>query len=266
MYSLKRALFGSLALGLPLLLLARPSGRPSFWELSAQAKEVAPVYEQALRNRVEQFYSLMQLSRFADAEVYVTEATRQNFIDQPKGPFLSFEISTIKFEAKANATPDKAEVTVQQEVFVPPAPAPIRATSVTTWIRIGDTWMLQAPKVDIPTFTKLFDRKPKGPRPPPPPVEVKFDKESAEMGKVTRGQKGFAHFKFKNISDHPVSLEINTYCDCLTVKNLKPEYKAGESGEITVELDSTEFLEEYMQTIMVKTLPGTAETRLLISG
>jgi hypothetical protein len=247
-------------------LLLSPNLLPSSGRIEAQRKDAAPGYEQALRARVEGFYGLLQVGKYVEAEAYITEASRQNFRDWPKGPFLSFEITAFKFETKQSGTPDRVQVTVEQQVFVPPSPAPVAAQSITNWLRVGDTWVLDAPKVEIPTFQRLFDRKPKPGRAAPPPIEVKFEKDRASMGNISHGQKGTVHFAFKNISDHTVSLEVNTFCECLVVKNLKPEYKPGEVADLTLELDSTEYLEEYAQTIIVKSSPGGAQTNLLVSG
>ncbi len=252
----------SLSIGLAGILLVTAPAVSFPCQISAQPQGV-PAYEQALRDRVNKFYGLMRLGRFDDAEAFITDDTKPNFREEPKGPFLSFEIVGIKFETQGSAGPTRARVTVSLEIFTPPNPQTVSRQAITPWIRAGDTWLLESPKFKNADFRDLTKS---APRKPLPPVEVKFEKDRFAMGNVIRGQKATARFAFKNISDHPVSLEVSTFCDCLVVKNLKAEYKPGESGEFTVEFDSTEYLDEYAQTIVAKSSPGGAETHLLITG
>jgi hypothetical protein len=86
------------------------------------------------------------------------------------------------------------------------------------------------------------------------------------MGKLAIGEKGVSLFRFKNVADHPVSLEVSTFCDCLVAKGLKKQYLPGESGELRLDFDSTNYLDDYAQSIFVKSHPGGITTKLLITG
>jgi hypothetical protein len=44
------------------------------------------------------------------------------------------------------------------------------------------------------------------------------------------------------------------------------EYKAGESGELVIEFNSTGYPEEYKQTVVVQTNPGMGKTYLEVDA
>jgi len=97
----------SFSFGLMGFFLLNPSAF-SVATASAAKQEATPAYAQALRSRVEQYYSLMQLARFEEAEALVAPASRDNFRRMPKNPFLDCEIGGIRFEPKDSTAPEKA--------------------------------------------------------------------------------------------------------------------------------------------------------------
>jgi hypothetical protein len=229
-----------------------------------QSGQSLPPYEESLRARVQQYYGFLQLGKFAEASTLVTRGTRENFQNTHKGPFLSFTLDAIHFDPAGSTAPRKAAVTVQLEVFPFGAVSTLHAPETTNWTRVGEIWYLEAPPPHVATFEELT----KGGKQAKtaPPDEIKFTTFKSDMGKLKIGEKGVSIFPFKNTSDHPTTLEVTTYCDCLLVKGLKKQYQAGETGELRVDFDSTNYLDDYAQTIFVKTLPGGASTRLLITG
>src|SRR5207247_688180 len=106
-----------------------------------------PLYEQSLRTRVDQFYADLQMGKYADAEKLVTDATKANFRERRKNPFLSFGLDAIRFDPPGSSAPQKAEVTVKLEVFTPGSTVPIRASETTNWVANANTWELEQPKV-----------------------------------------------------------------------------------------------------------------------
>ena len=227
-------------------------------------EQAPPLYEQSLRTRVQQFYSYMQLSQYADAAALVTKATRDNFQNTHRNPFLSFSLGTIRFEPAGSPAPKKAEVTVDLQVFPFGATATLHAAEATAWVQEGNNWYMEAPKPHVATFEELT----KGGKQAKPeaPEEIKFATLQRDMGKLAIGEKGVALFAFKNSSNHPVTLEVTTYCDCLVVKNLKKQYQPGESAELRLEFDSKNYLDDYAQSVFVKSLPGGTTTKLLVNG
>jgi hypothetical protein len=213
---------------------------------------------------VQQYYSYMQLGKFGEASAMVTKATRNNFLNTHKGPFLSFEFSTIRFDPADSANPQKAEVTVQLETFPFGAVAPVHSPETTAWILEGKAWYLEAPEPHVANFEKLFEGGKQAK--PAPPEEAKFTAFNSDMGKLAVGEKGSAVFQFKNIANHPLTLEVSTYCDCLKLTNLKKQYQPGETAELRFTFDSTNYLDDYSQTVFVKTGPGGATIRLLVTG
>jgi hypothetical protein len=248
----------SLAVALVLSFASCPSsaGTPS---------EQTPAYEQSLRARVQQYYGYMQQGKYTEAATLVTKATRDNFQNTHKGPFLSFNLDTIRFDPPGSPSPKKAEVTVMLETFPFGSVSTLHSPETTNWVRLGEIWSLEAPPPHVATFEELTKGGHPGQR-QAPPDELKFTSVKSDLGKLKPGDIGVALFPFKNVSDHPVSLEVTTYCDCLVVKNLKKKYQPGETGELRLDFNSTNYLDEYAQTIFVKTSPGGVVTRLWITG
>ena len=96
---------------------------------------------------------------------------------------------------------------------------------------------------------------------------MKFGGHRFGLGLMKNGEKKVARFPFTNPTDHLVTItQVATGCECLTVKDFKKEYKPGESGELVIEFDSTNYPGLYAQTMVVKTSPGDATSYLLVEG
>jgi len=99
----------------------------------------SPEVENALRERVDQFYSLFQKGRFREAEQFVVEESRDAYYAARKVRIMGYKIRSLNIEPDL----DEAQVMVACEMMVPMAssrPLPVPLTS--RWKRIGGEWYL----------------------------------------------------------------------------------------------------------------------------
>lgn len=216
--------------------------------------------EQALRGRVEGFYSLMQVARWSQAEAYVAQDSLENYRDQSKKPFLDFEISSIQLDPGG----ESATVTVQMTFFTMYSPQPLTLPRSTRWRLVDGDWYVEVPKPDPAAMSKVFSSKGKGSS-PRPPEELKFEGHRYGLGVLQPGEVKVARFPFTNVTDHVVTIsEVILGCECLKLKTEKMSYEPGESGELVIEFDSTGIEYQYGQSVMLKTAPGDRTTYLTI--
>lgn len=220
---------------------------------------------QALRTRVEEFYSLLQSGRWTQAESYMTEDSLEDFRNQSKNPFLKFQIDSIKMD------PDGLNASVLVRLQFPTGipPTLVEAPRTTRWRQVNGVWRAAIPTSDPNVLQSLFMATSRNvsSAQKPPPEELRFKGHRYNLGTIPPGQVKQARFPFTNVADHVVTLaEVLTGCKCLQVKTVKKAYKPGESGEVVIEFNPAGFEHNYEQTIVVKTDPGSLTTYLTISG
>lgn len=241
---------------LVVLAVACPRG------LALPAGEQPAELEQALRQRVQEYYSLLQLGRWTQAEAYVTEDTREEYRNQNKNAFLGFSIAELAVDPDGS----EAKVTVQIHFFTGISPQPVASPRRTHWrLEEDGLWYVEIPKPDPRVLDGVFG----GPKREytPPPEELKFEGHRYGLGRVERGQIKQARFPFTNVTDHVVTLsEVLTGCECLQDKTKKREYQPGESGELVIEFNPEGYQRDYIQTILVKTNPGDVTSYLTVAA
>ena len=229
-----------------------------------QGLPVSPIVlapQERLRQRVEQFYALMQLGHWEQAEAYVVPDSRENFRKQPKNPFLGFKLESLDVDADGQS----ATVRLQMEVVSTMSAGVVAVPQTSHWMFIDRQWYLAVPDPanQGKNFQALFSGK-EGPA-APAPEELKFKGSRYALGKLQPTEIKVASFPFTNVTNHVVTLtSVETYCPCLQVKSGKKEFKPGESGDLVIEFNPAGFSREYMQTIVVKTDPGDLTTRLMV--
>lgn len=71
-------------------------------------------------------------------------------------------------------------------------------------------------------------------------AKITFENTTHNFGDVSQGDKVTHAFKFKNSGDQPLVISnVLATCGCTATKWTKEPVKPGESGEITVEFDSS---------------------------
>ena len=68
---------------------------------------------------------------------------------------------------------------------------------------------------------------------------LEFETEEISLGKVTKGDKVDSAFKFTNVSDEDVVIELVSTCECTEANWPKSTIKPGETGEIPFTFDSS---------------------------
>lgn len=69
--------------------------------------------------------------------------------------------------------------------------------------------------------------------------EFKFEKETIDYGKITKGSEGKRKFVFTNIGDAPLIIQrVQSSCGCTVPKKPEKPVMPGEKGEIEVSYDT----------------------------
>jgi hypothetical protein len=220
----------------------------------AAAQAVSP--SDALKKRVQEFYSLLQRGRVSQAESYITPDTLEIFRTLSVNPFLGFEVDSIEIGADGKS----ADVLVQILYQPPMAPQPFKYPRKTAWRLEGDQW-LQV----VPELNEFQSQQPTAGK--PGPEELRFAQKTANLGILRQGDKREARFSFTNVTDHPVTItSVDGSCPCLRLLTDKKTYAPGETGELVLEFDSQDYLRAYSQTVVVRTDPGNGRTELLVKA
>ncbi|HEV2495143.1 MAG TPA: DUF1573 domain-containing protein [Terriglobia bacterium] len=232
---------------------------------SGAATESAEV--DALRKRAQDFYGLMQLARWDQAEGFISADTRENFHKAQKSPFLGFNVGSV--EVAPGGVDATVEVTMQIVTSNVAAPGPINVPQKSRWRRVDGVWYMIVPPPENSgaQLGNLFGKGAPKSQVAPRAEDLKFKGHRYILGKIGSDQLQTARFPFTNVTDHVVTLSsVVTGCDCLEVKTTQKEFKPGESGELDVQFNPKGFEREYMQTIVVKTDPGGVTSHLTVGA
>jgi len=239
--------------------------RPASAQTVGAGAGAASAEADALRKRAQDFYGLMQLGRWDQAEGFISADTRENFHNAQKSAFLGFEVGSV--EVAPGGEDATVEVTMQIVTSNVAAPGPISVPQKSHWRRVDGVWyMVVPPPANAGTqLGSLFAGSAVKSQVAPRAEELKFKGHRYILGKIGKDQVRMARFPFTNVTDHAVSLSsVVTGCDCLEVKTTKREFKPGESGELDIQFNPKDFEREYLQTIVVKTDPGGVTSHLTV--
>ena len=157
--------------------------------------------EEALRTRVEQFYSALQQGDKRQIEKYLTKDSKPLFRIQPMNAVQGYQIQSIQLEPDGKA----ASVVVQVPYSTPMLPRPIAMPRITRWRLINRVWYLELAKPDPHAQQALFGVPPtkvQPPSSPPASKDLKFESVWCGLGRVQGGQPKLARFTFTNVSTH----------------------------------------------------------------
>jgi hypothetical protein len=214
--------------------------------------------EKGLQDRVAIFYGYLKDHRKTEAERYVTKDTLDDFRLMPVGDFLAAQIDGMKISPDGKT----AEVGIVLTISQANLPAPFAMPRKTNWRLDSDGWKIVIPKQGMTSSTEMMFRSNTKSKP-----DLVFVKPVQDLSPIKQGEKKIARFAFSNSSDHPVRvLAMLSDCDCLSLKSPKKTYAPGESGEIEVEFDSSNFKYAYAQTVVVVTDPGEQKVNLLVNA
>lgn len=229
---------------------------PAATTVQGQPSEAA---EQALRKRVEEFYSRWQVAKWGETEAYVTEETKENFRRLPKKPVLDFRIESVKLDPEGDA----ATVVTMVKALAAMFPAMTEMPRTSRWRLLEGVWYIEIPKT---TLNPLAVPGAPGDE-APPPEELKFKGHRYHLGQIGPQQVKVARFPFTNVTDHVVTItEANTGCPCLRVLTEKKVYQPGESGELAVEFNPSGYRYDFGHTFVLVTDPGGRRTLLTVTA
>src|SRR5262249_46256111 len=186
--------------------------------------------EKVLRQRVAEFYTLMQGRQTAKAETYITTEGRERFRSQESGAFLAFRLVSVDMQPDGK----NADVVVEMTVLASMVGGMVPFQRNLHWQVEDGEWRLAMPQTSVGGNDSLMGMG-KGLEPQAAPEELKFQAHTFGLGIMKHGGHKEIRFPFTNSSDHTVKIsQIATGCDCLAVKTKQMEYKKGESGEIVL--------------------------------
>lgn len=96
-------------------------------------------------------------------------------------------------------------------------------------------------------------------------AKIEFEQMEHDFGKIEKGSKVTATFKFKNSGTETLNIkDVTTSCGCTSAKPSKTSYAAGEAGEIPVTFNSGRFSGTITKRVTIitndKTTPRTVLT------
>jgi hypothetical protein len=106
---------------------------------SSPFRKAPPEVEEALRVRVERFYSLFKEGKFRQAEDSVTEESKDLFYNSPKKALMGFEVVSLTFNDEFT----EANVLVNVDTMFPLMGAtPFKVPVAGKWRWVNDDWFL----------------------------------------------------------------------------------------------------------------------------
>ncbi len=96
--------------------------------------------------------------------------------------------------------------------------------------------------------------------------EFKFEKETHDFGKISKGKPVTVEFKFTNVGDEPLIISaVEPNCTCIIVKFTSTPVKKGETGTIDVTYNAADAI-PFSKAITVKSNARTPVKLLYIKG
>jgi len=230
---------------------------------AAYGYQTPSVEEQALRTRVEQFYTALQEGDWLKAEGYLADGSKPIFRQESKQKLDSFEIKTIKIDPSG----ETATVVVELPVSFPNAPGMKPFEKTTRWRLVNKVWLAELPKPDPQASPSLSHAMHDDVNFRLPAASARRSKAlefaitTDNIGEMRAGHPAVARFRFKNSSSQVVRLtDVQLGCDCLKLTTSQREFQPGESGTLEFDLDTSgmqvSVREAFSQTVVVKTEPG----------
>ncbi|MBI1352948.1 MAG: hypothetical protein GC160_01290 [Acidobacteria bacterium] len=232
-------------------------------QLQQLARSAPPEVDEALRQRVEGFYTHFQKGEFRQAENYLDEESKDAFYNAKKNRIMAFEVKTIKWAEDFRS----ANVLVACHTIVPMlGSAPLAVPLASDWRYHDDSWFMHLTKKedvemseDAPVKATPFGQMQAGQEvvPPggfrPPPQAPRPTIESlAEMYQVSADA-----VRFPAAADEPVTRQVKVKNN--SMGKLKIERYTRDIPGIEVSVDQPEFDSGVDATISFTYHPETAK-------
>jgi hypothetical protein len=244
----------ALAVSSPLVAQSKPAGASP---PAAQKKAApAPNPEQALRARVEKYYSLLQAAQMDEAKKLVSADSRANFNAQPNSRVMAHEIQSVSLAPDGKT----ASVQVRTQSLGGAAPGPVILSMDTKWKLVTGVWYLSlggsaATPMSPGTGVSAL------------PPEIKFDSADLSLGTVTADHVEERRVGFTNISDHPLTIEVlPTGSPLFTASVTKTTLQPKEKAELITRFNAVGYYGVFGQTVTLKTQPGGRLAQINVTG
>lgn len=218
--------------------------------------------QENLRERVNKFYGELKRNRWDKAAAYVIESGKPTFESQDRGKIYDYIVDSIKISPGEKS----ADVVISCKViasfvgflFIP---------RETRWKFEAGDWFYDPDDFPQPLYTRFAESQKAIAAKGKP--EVRFDRESIDFGVAAKGKTVALRFPFSNQSGKEVKVEqiyLPKIENFMTDKTKVTGLKAGEKGEIVVDLNTSELLREVEATIFVEFQPVNEIFALKVKG
>ena len=96
--------------------------------------------------------------------------------------------------------------------------------------------------------------------------KMKFEKMSVDFGKIKTGDSPSFTYKFKNVGDKPLQIELVSACDCTSTEHTISEVQPGEEGFVKATFVSTRAEKEDHKKPLHKTVTIILKQNHPVSG
>lgn len=235
------------------------------------AAPVDPAEIERLKQRVNRYFRAVHARQFTKAREFVLPRSRDAAASRPgRTRITDFNIIDMKLEAGGRS----AVVTIKREVMAAGLAGQASVKEKFRWKKQEGEWFLDPadpPKTTAEIFREYYYAKraararPKPGR-TPPPLEVEFKKTVFDFGLATQGDVVRPRFSFRNLGSEAIVIEEIYGPEWLPNRTESPLIPAGKTGEIQMELNTSQLHQDFTQDIFVRFEPIRELVKLRIKG
>jgi Protein of unknown function (DUF1573) len=264
-------MYRKLKFSAPLVMLAASTVFLLFaFRVQSRSEEKAP---DKLNQRVTEFYNAIRTNQMDKATQYVVEKARDSFRSQSHGKFLAFEITRVEMEQGGQS----AIVELSFKVLIATIVRQIYVPDRTRWKLVSGEWFYDPEDMPPQLGDKMkeyyYDKQPPADAKSPKTKStgrslVPFERDFIDIGLVERGKILNLRFPFTNQSSQEIKIEEFYFRDAPFLKSTttRTEFKPGEKGEISVDLDTSELSGPLDHAFFVEFQPIKEMASLRIKG
>jgi hypothetical protein len=212
---------------------------------------------ETIKQRSQQFYTFLKNNQMGEASKLLVKAQRGSLNSGQQNSLLDFKVGEIRLEK------DNKSALVQMffTMPMPMMPKPVMTERWMRWTLEGGKWCLDlegSPKTVADHLDgardRMYARMQKNSK--EPPLKIKIEKTSIDLGRVTMGKLETVRFPFVNQYDQELKIEkvfapTDFFKDLTETRLIKP----GDKGEIVLEFDPSKGSFDFESTILVEFEP-----------
>jgi len=240
------------------------------FQLGGRSEEKA---SDRLNQRVTEFYTAVRTNQIDKAAQYVIERARDGFRSQSHGRFFAFEITHVEMEQGGQS----AIVELSFKVLIPTIIRQVFIPDRTRWKLVSGDWFYDpedsppqmGDKMKEYYYDKQSSEDAKSSKAKSPVrTSVPFERNLINIGLVEKGKTLNLRFPFTNQSSQAIKIEELYFRGAGFLKNTttRTQFKPGEKGEISVDLDTSELSGPLDHSFFVEFQPIKEMVSLRIKG